>query len=70
MLTVEERHEIIQKFERAVSCLRESVDAHRQEHALDAQFARAIATETVQREFYAALNAATDWGLHPAGKLL
>lgn len=57
MLTVEERHELIQGFE-AVQAI-----ARNTSPGIDGALRGAIEREAVAREFYAALNRCTDWGV-------
>jgi hypothetical protein len=57
MLTVEERHDLVQAFERCAWAGK--MDAR----GLDGALRKAIATETAARVFYETLNAVTDWGI-------
>jgi hypothetical protein len=59
MLTVEERAELVVKFE-AVARLSKNLAGGGLDHALRVLIQR----ETVQREFYVALNSCTNWDVN------
>lgn len=66
MLTVEERHAIVQLFENTVTAVRAHHCTSHNGDAIDRVLAGAIASETSQRIFYEFINSITNWGLHPA----
>lgn len=68
MITVEERHGLIQMFEAAMTAAKAHHCVSHNGEALDRVLRGAVEREIAQREFYEFLNLITQWHPHPAAR--